>query len=133
MATRPAEPAAPHVIGLDHVQLALPAGGEDRARAFYGGLLGLTELPKPEPLARRGGAWFECGALQLHLGVDADFRAARQAHPALRVRGLAALAQTLERAGHAVKGDTPLAGRERVFTSDPFGNRIELIEQDAAP
>ena len=82
------------VYGIDHVQLAMPAGGEALARRFYGEVLGLTEIPKPANLAARGGAWFECGPLQLHLGVEADFRPAKRAHPALLVTDLA---QTIER------------------------------------
>jgi catechol 2,3-dioxygenase-like lactoylglutathione lyase family enzyme len=115
------------VVGLDHVQLAMPAGDEGRAEAFYSGLLGLERLVKPEPLASRGGCWFSNGAVTLHLGVEADFRPARKAHPALVVRGLGALSDRLVAAGHEVRPDHELAGVERCFVDDPFGNRIELI------
>jgi catechol 2,3-dioxygenase-like lactoylglutathione lyase family enzyme len=115
---------------LDHVQIAIPAGGEDRARAFFTGLLGLEELPKPAVLAGRGGCWFSLGAHELHLGVDPDFRPARKAHVALRTNGLAALRARLEAAGHATRDDKPIAGRQRFFTDDPFGNRLELVELD---
>jgi catechol 2,3-dioxygenase-like lactoylglutathione lyase family enzyme len=106
----------------------MPAGQEDAARAFYAGLLGLTEVPKPPHLAARGGVWFCGGSLQLHLGVEADFRPARKAHPAFRVRNLGALREHLERAGVATVSDEPLEGYERFYTADPFGNRLELLE-----
>jgi len=121
------------VVGLDHVQLALPPGGEPEARAFYGGLLGLAELPKPEPLAARGGLWFACGALQVHLGVEPDFRPAKKAHPAFRVRDLAALTAALRAEGFEATRDEAMAGVHRAFTSDPFGNRIELIQTVDGP
>lgn len=116
------------VVGIDHVQLAMPAGREDDARRFYAGLLGIPEVPKPPHLAKRGGAWFEAGALKIHLGVEADFRPAQKAHPALLVEGLRELVKALRRAGHEVVDDEPLDGFDRVYVSDPFGNRIELME-----
>ena len=120
------------VYGIDHVQLAMPAGGEQLARRFYGEVLGLTELPKPPNLAARGGAWFQCGPLQLHLGVESEFRPARRAHPALLVRDLADTIRTLTAAGFEVKYDSePVQGFDRAFTADPFGNRIELLEPQA--
>jgi catechol 2,3-dioxygenase-like lactoylglutathione lyase family enzyme len=120
------------IYGIDHVQLAIPGGGEPRARRFYGELLGLTEIPKPPNLAARGGAWFRCGPVQLHLGVEPDFRAARKAHPALLVSDLAGLLETLAAAGCEVKFDSePVQGFDRAFTCDPFGNRIELVEAHA--
>jgi hypothetical protein len=109
----------------------MPAGGEASVRRFYGELLGLTELPKPPNLAARGGAWFQCGALQLHLGVEADFRPAKRAHPALLVKDLAKMVAALSAAGFEIKHDEPVQGFERAFTSDPFGNRIELLEAHA--
>jgi catechol 2,3-dioxygenase-like lactoylglutathione lyase family enzyme len=112
--------------GLDHVQLACPAGGEDEARAFYGGLLGLREIEKPEPLRARGGVWFECGEHQLHLGVEEDFRPARKAHPALRVVSVAELQALAERLGD-VRWDEDLPGFQRFYVDDPFGNRIEVL------
>lgn len=120
------------VYGIDHVQLAIPVGGEQVARRFYGNLLGLTEIPKPPNLAARGGAWFHCGPLQLHLGVESDFRPAKKAHPALLVNDLAGLLKTLTVAGFEVQYDSePVRGFDRAFTSDPFGNRIELVEAHA--
>ncbi|HYC46067.1 MAG TPA: alpha/beta fold hydrolase [Burkholderiales bacterium] len=122
------------VYGIDHIQLAMPAGGEALARRFCVELLGLEEIPKPPALAARGGAWFRCGAMQLHLGVEADFRAAKKAHPGLLVRDLAGLLSRLREAGFEVKFDqAPLAGFERAFTADPFGNRIELLEATPWP
>ena len=117
------------IVGLDHVQLAMPAGGEAEARRFYGQVLGLEELPKPAALAARGGAWFRAGTVELHLGVEADFRPARKAHPALRVEGLTTLIVRCVNAGHPVERDVPLPGIERVHVADPFGNRLELIER----
>ena len=116
------------VHGLDHVQLAMPAGEEGRAREFYIGVLGLKEVPKPANLAKRGGAWFESGTLRVHLGVEADFRPAKKAHPALLVEHLDAMTQHLQRAGVTVVTDEPLEGYRRIYVSDPFGNRIELLE-----
>ena len=113
---------------LHHVQIAIPAGGEPRARDFYGGLLGLTEIAKPENLARRGGVWYQSGNLQLHLGVDPAFRPARKAHVAFQVRDLATLRERLEAAGYAATTDKPLPGWERCYVADPFGNRTELLE-----
>jgi catechol 2,3-dioxygenase-like lactoylglutathione lyase family enzyme len=113
-------------LELDHVQLACPPSGEDEARAFYGGLLGLREIEKPEPLRARGGVWFECGAHQLHLGVEDDFRPALKAHPALRVSGVQELRALAERLGD-VRWDEDLPGYERFYVSDPFGNRIEVL------
>ena len=116
------------VHGLDHVQLAMPSGGEALAREFYSGLLGLTEIPKPPNLAKRGGVWFEGGTLRVHLGVEADFRPAKKAHPAFLVQHLDAISQHLRQAGVAVVTDEPLEGYRRLYVSDPFGNRIELME-----
>jgi catechol 2,3-dioxygenase-like lactoylglutathione lyase family enzyme len=118
------------VEGLDHVQLACPRGGEDEARGFYGGLLGLREVEKPEPLRSRGGVWFECGAQQLHLGVEEPFAPARKAHPALLVASQAELEDLAERLA-SVRWDETLPGYRRFYASDPFGNRIELLA--AAP
>jgi catechol 2,3-dioxygenase-like lactoylglutathione lyase family enzyme len=113
---------------IEHVQLAMPAGGEARAGGFYDGLLGITEVPKPPHLATRGGCWFESGALKVHLGVEQDFRPAKKAHPALLVSDLGALVRRLRDAGIDIVDDEPLEGYERVYVSDPFGNRIELME-----
>ena len=116
------------VEGIDHVQLAMPAGGEDEARRFYASVLGLPEVPKPPHLAVRGGCWFEGPSVKVHLGVEAEFRPARKAHPALLVRQLGALVESLRQAGVAVRDDEPLEGYDRVYVDDPFGNRIELLE-----
>ena len=115
------------ILAVEHVQLAMPPGGEGDARAFYAGLLGIPEVPKPPELAKRGGVWFEAGALKIHLGVETDFRPARKAHPALLVRDLRALVERLVAAGVEVRDD-PLEGYHRVYVADPFGNRIELLE-----
>ena len=114
--------------GIDHVQLAIPVGDENLARPFYIGLLGLTEMPKPELLASRGGCWFEAPGVKLHLGVEADFRAAKKAHPALLVSDLDALAAKLEAAQVPLRWDDELPGVKRCHVDDPFGNRIELIQ-----
>lgn len=116
------------VRGLDHVQLAIPAGGEDRARAFWVGLLGMKEVPKPPQLSPSG-CWFAAGALSLHLGVDQDFRPATKAHPALLVDDLAGLRARLEAEGYTTRDDTPIEGYERFFADDPFGNRIEFMQR----
>jgi catechol 2,3-dioxygenase-like lactoylglutathione lyase family enzyme len=116
---------------LDHVQLAMPAGREDEARAFYQGLLGIREVAKPPHLAARGGCWFEQGELKVHLGVDADFRPARKAHPAFIVDDLRGLAMTLEQAGYRIVEDQPLQGYDRLYVDDPFENRIELMQPHA--
>ena len=115
------------IIGIDHVQLAMPAGREDEARGFYAGLLEIPERPKPAELAKRGGVWFENDTVKVHLGVEADFRPARKAHPALLVHGLRAMVARLRRAGVEVLDD-PMPGYYRVYVSDPFGNRLELME-----
>ena len=115
------------IVAIDHVQLAMPAGGEEAARRFYAGLLGIPERPKPAALAARGGTWFERNAVRIHLGVEADFRPARKAHPALQVRGLEPLVARLRAAGVEVI-DEPLHGHRRVYVADPFGNRLELLE-----
>ena len=122
-----------HIIGIDHVQLAIPAGADAAARRFYADVLGLEEMSKPPALADRGGLWFRCGEAGLHLGVDPDFQPARKAHPALRVKGLTALIVRCVNAGHPVERDVPLPGLERVHVWDPFGNRIELIEARVGP
>jgi catechol 2,3-dioxygenase-like lactoylglutathione lyase family enzyme len=116
------------IVGIEHVQLAMPAGREDEAREFYSRLLGMPETPKPMELARRGGAWFEDGAVKIHLGVEADFRPARKAHPALLVRDLRALVERLREADIDVV-EEPFEGYYRVYVADPFGNRIELMER----
>ncbi|MBT9458098.1 MAG: VOC family protein [Burkholderiaceae bacterium] len=120
------------VVALDHVQLAMPEGAELQARNFYGSLLGLTELAKPEELAGRGGAWFQCGSIQVHLGVESGFRPAMKAHPAFLVEQFEELLARLQREGFKITEDTSLPAVRRAFTNDPFGNRIELVASDAA-
>lgn len=117
------------IYGIDHVQLAMPSGEEAQVRAFYGDVLGLREVAKPEILAGRGGVWYEQGALKLHLGVEQDFQPARKAHPALLVHGLTALIERCRQAGYSVSSDVALAGYERFHVIDPFGNRLELMER----
>jgi catechol 2,3-dioxygenase-like lactoylglutathione lyase family enzyme len=113
---------------IDHVQLAMPLGAEDRAREFYHGVLGIPEVPKPDHMAKRGGCWFERSELKVHLGADAEFRAARKAHPAFIVAGLQSLADKLVSLGYSVRNDDPVAGHVRIQVDDPFGNRIEFME-----
>jgi catechol 2,3-dioxygenase-like lactoylglutathione lyase family enzyme len=114
---------------IDHVQLAMPTGEEVRARAFYCTLLGMTELPKPQELVKRGGCWFGSGSVQLHLGVEADFRPAKRAHPSLRCADYDGLIAHLRAAGIEVKEDESIPDVRRCHVCDPFGNRIELISQ----
>lgn len=109
----------------------MPGGEEAKARAFYSGILGLPETPKPPHLATRGGCWFETDTLKIHLGVEQDFRPARKAHPALLVDDLPALKNAIRDAGYTLKEDEPLEGYDRIYVDDPFGNRIELIEPKA--
>jgi len=111
----------------------MPLGGERRARDFYQGLLGIPEVPKPPAMAARGGCWFERGALRVHLGVEGDFRPARKAHPAFVVTDLSALTARLRAAHHECREDSELAGYDRIFVDDPFGNRIELLEPQRHP
>ena len=116
------------IVGLDHLQLAIPPGGEDKARAFYGGILGLAELVKPPHLAARGGLWFVLGTQQLHLGVEADFRPTKKAHPAFLASDLAQLRVRLEEEGFKPHEDEPLSGYDRFYVADPFGNRLEFLQ-----
>jgi len=116
------------LTGFHHVQVAMPAGAEDEAKRFYSGLLGLERVPKPEALAGRGGAWFRGPGVEVHLGVDQDFRPARKAHPAFIVGGLDELRAGLERAGVAIESQPELEGFRRFHAFDPFGNRLEFIE-----
>ena len=106
----------------------MPSGQEDEATAFYSGILGLDRQEKPPVLAARGGCWFSNGAVALHLGVEADFRPARKAHPAVLVQGLDDLCRVLADGGHAVRFDDDVPGVRRCYVDDPFGNRIELVE-----
>jgi catechol 2,3-dioxygenase-like lactoylglutathione lyase family enzyme len=117
------------IVGLDHVQVAAPPGCEAEARRFFGELLGLVEVGKPEPLRERGGVWFSLGAQQLHVGVEEPFAPALKAHPALRVAAgeLEALAGRLSAAGAKVLWDDALADERRFYSEDPWGNRVELL------
>jgi catechol 2,3-dioxygenase-like lactoylglutathione lyase family enzyme len=119
------------ITALHHVQLAMPRGGEEEARAFYVGVLGMTERPKPENLAKRGGTWFHAGAAEVHLGVEEDFRPARKAHPALLVADLEQVRRRCAAAGYETTTDEPLIGFDRAYVADPFGNRIELLQPSA--
>lgn len=116
------------VTTLHHVQLAMPRGGEDKVRAFYGGVLGLEEIAKPPNLAGRGGCWFRLGDRELHLGVEDDFRPARKAHPAFQITGLERLRGHLAASGIPLREDEPLPGYHRFYADDPFGNRLEFLE-----
>ena len=118
------------VTGIDHVQLAAPPGCEDEARAFYGGLLGLEELPKPAGLRATGGCWFRAGAQELHVGVEDGFVPAQKAHPGLVVTDLDGLAEHLRIAGLEVTWDERIPGTRRFYGADPFGNRLEFRESD---
>jgi catechol 2,3-dioxygenase-like lactoylglutathione lyase family enzyme len=114
------------VLGIDHVQLAAPPGRDDEARAFYGGLLGMAELEKPEPIRARGGCWFAAGAQELHVGVEESFAPARKAHPGLVVSELEPIRARFREAGVPYEDDAKIAGVDRLFVHDPFGNRLEL-------
>ena len=118
-------------LEIDHVQIAIPKGGEDQGRAFFGALLGLDELPKPADMAARGGCWFAMSGRQIHLGIDADFRAAKKAHVALSTSNLDELRVRLDKAGYNTQDDSVVGGRHRFFTFDPFGNRIEFMDRTA--
>ena len=115
------------VIAIDHVQLAMPAGSEQRAAEFYADILGLKQVPKPAVLAQRGGAWFENDSVKIHLGVEHDFRPARKAHPALVVDDLKSLIALLQNKGFPITPAEKMGSVDRVHVNDPFGNRIELI------
>ena len=118
------------ILSIDHVQLAIPEGEEEKARAFFVNILGFVEIPKPAVLANRGGAWFESGNVQLHIGVEKDFRPARKAHPAFVVDDLDAMLEKVRYAGYeADTSQPPLDGYKRAHVFDPFGNRIELMEK----
>jgi catechol 2,3-dioxygenase-like lactoylglutathione lyase family enzyme len=117
------------VIGIDHVQLAMPAGREDEARGFYRDVLGIPERAKPADMAKRGGCWFENGAVKLHLGVEADFRAAHKAHPGLLVEDLSGIADRCRAKGFMTTQAPAIEGYDHIYVNDPFGNRIELLEK----
>ena len=112
---------------IDHVQVAIPKGAENRAREFYEGLLGLPELAKPPELAKRGGCWFESETVKVHCGVEQPFVPARKAHTAFLVDDVAMLAERARAAGYEVIDDDDLEGHERIYIHDPFGNRLEFL------
>lgn len=118
------------IAALDHVQLAAPEGSEEALRPYYVDTLGMTEMPKPPVLAARGGCWFQAGPVQLHVGIEADFRPARKAHPGLRVRDIEAFAARLTERGAEVRWDGDLPGHRRFFSHDPVGNRLEFLEPE---
>jgi catechol 2,3-dioxygenase-like lactoylglutathione lyase family enzyme len=121
-------PRSPRIVGLDHVQLAMPPGREADARRFYGDLLGLREVAKPPELAGRGGCWFVGRGLALHLGVEEPFAAATKAHPGLLVEDLETARRALAAGGAPVVEDASGLAIRRCYTADPFGNRVELID-----
>ena len=116
------------IVGLHHVQLASPAGSEDASRWFYGTVLSLPEVVKPAQLAGRGGVWFRSDRVEIHIGVEADFRPARKAHPGLLVEDLGNLARRVEGHGVPVEWDGNFPGFRRCYVADPHGNRLELLE-----
>ncbi len=120
----------PQFGGLHHVQLAIPAGGEDRCRRFWGSLLEMDEVDKPPVLAARGGCWFRSGGLEVHLGVEDDFAPARKAHPGILVEGIDIIAARLEAGDVAVSWDPHFPGHRRFYADDPFGNRLEFLEPE---
>jgi catechol 2,3-dioxygenase-like lactoylglutathione lyase family enzyme len=115
---------------IDHVQVAAPKGTEKDAVEFYSGVLGMKEVQKPDALKERGGAWFEFGDYQLHVGVEEPFSPAQKAHPAFKVKGFEALQQHLATEGVELKNDDSIPGVLRFFISDPFGNRLEFLKSD---
>ena len=116
------------IVGIDHVQLAAPPDCEEEARRFFGDLLGLEELAKPDALRRRGGVWFECGTQQLHIGVEDGFRPAAKAHPAFRVADFEGVRARLTACGVEVRDDDAIPGVRRFYVDDPWGNRLELVD-----
>jgi len=117
------------VLGVDHVQLAMPAGQEEQARRFYRDVLGVPEKLKPPEMAKRGGCWFESRLVKIHLGVDQAFRPATKAHPGLLVDDLQAIAARCREMGYEFTQDRAMQGYDRIFVSDPFGNRVELLQK----
>ncbi|WP_245835699.1 VOC family protein [Virgibacillus ndiopensis] len=113
---------------IDHVQLAAPIGGENKAREFFQGLLGFEEVEKPEPLRKRGGVWFRSGSVHVHIGVESDFHPAKKAHPAFHVKNIEAMKEHLQAHDITFKVDDKLPGANRFYLNDPFGNRLEFLE-----
>ncbi|MFS0782585.1 VOC family protein [Bacillus sp. 1P06AnD] len=117
-----------HFTGIDHIQLAAPKGSEEEARAFFGGILGLAEVEKPEHLKERGGVWFSIGSQQIHIGIEHSFIPAKKAHPAFEVDHISGLKEHLRSKGVKVVEDSLLPGADRIYVADPFGNRIEILQ-----
>jgi hypothetical protein len=115
------------MLAIDHIQIAIPPDGEPAARAFFIGLLNMSEEEKPAALALRGGCWFRAGRVHVHCGVESPFQPQRKAHPAFLVNDLDALVERLTKAGSPLRWDESVAGRRRFYTDDPFGNRLEFI------
>ncbi|GEL76705.1 VOC family protein [Tenuibacillus multivorans] len=113
---------------IDHVQLAAPRGSEDEARQFFGEALGFEEIEKPEALKKNGGVWFQCGDIQIHIGVEEPFNPAKKAHPALEIKGLNEFINHLDQQQISYQQDDKLPGANRIYVHDPFGNRIEILE-----
>ncbi|ADF40650.1 VOC family protein [Priestia megaterium] len=118
---------------IDHVQLAAPPNSESEARHFFGTVLGLTEVEKPESLKKRGGVWFEFGSYQLHIGVEPAFSPAKKAHPGFHVKNLPAFKDHLASFGISFIEDKNITGVERIYVDDPFGNRMEFLEKVNLP
>ena len=116
------------IVRIDHIQLAAPKGCETAAREFYGTILGLPEIQKPASLRARGGCWFQCGEQQLHIGVEAAFQPAKKAHPAFAVTDLGKLRESLLAHGVKITEDDSLPGTKRFYAEDPWGNRLEFLE-----
>jgi len=119
------------ILRIEHVQIAIPLGSQDRARAFYSGVLGFSEVQKPASMSERKSIWFVAGAVNLHLGIETDFHRAKRAHPAFVIEGLDEVLASCERAGITVKPDVSFEGFRRVHVFDPFGNRLELLEKSS--
>ena len=117
-------------LALDHIQIAIPKGGEAQCRAFWAALVGLREIPKPQALQARCGLWFALAGSELHLGVEEPFSPALKAHPGFCTTDISALAARFETAGHDMVWDTVIEGRKRFFANDPFGNRLEFLQED---
>ena len=120
-----------HLVSMDHVQIAAPPGCDEAARRFYGGVLGLEEIPLPPVLRGRASCWFQCGSQEIHIGIEEDFRPARKAHPAFVVTDIAALMQSLQARGLETLEDFSLTDRRRFFVFDPWGNRLEFLQRHA--
>ncbi|GGH36951.1 Predicted dioxygenase of extradiol dioxygenase family [Cribrihabitans marinus] len=118
------------MLALDHIQIAMPAGGEEAARTFWCEGLGLTERPKPEALRARGGLWLALDGAELHLGVEEGFAPARKAHPGFAVKDIDAVAARIEALGQTPRWDGTIENRRRFFAEDPFGNRLEFLQTD---